>query len=427
MWKEKEWMVVFLLFGWWITIVSCSTSSNKNVIFHPPSSSSLMVVVSLRNGGTSDDMNGGGSLKQKRKRRKKKRTTTTGNKDVWEESLKKKDSSLGDAIRQRADILQKDTTTTTTMTPFQQQSFKLQQVDASLYSLRWGLGCSSPSVHHSGGVEVSFSAVLAQYFLSSHGGTHGIQCLLSFLAVLFSLSSTMTWNIILLKRTFMCGMMKHASSLLASAILSAQRIPIHGFRNTRTLLHHHPLSQYLFYNSLWILYLNTATTTTTKLPKYIHIAIVGPVLIRELISTLLVLTDIWVLYQGTQKTTTTTTSLTLLSSMKYQTKLAKFVNQISTIFEYMTAMYMSKQTLTSLQHLLLATSNHPKQPSTTTTSSRSSSSIKDVVLQLICTKLYLAYIYTKQKHNKQQPPPTTTTTTDNSTHDKKKKKKGMKK
>ena len=377
MWKQTEWILVF---GWLMMIVSCC-----NGVFHHPSS--LVVALSLRNG------DGDGSRIQKRKRRKKKKkvvlpstTTSTTDKDVWEESLKKDGSSLGDAIRQRADILQKDTFSS-------QQSSGGGVVDASLYSLRWGLGCSSPSLlHPSGGVEVSFSAVVAQYFLSSHGGTHGIQCLLSFLAVLFSLASTTTWNVVLLKRTFMCGMMKHASSLVASAMLSAQRIPTFGFRNTRTLLHHHPISQYLFYNSLWILYLTT-TTTTKKLPKYIHIAIVGPVLIRELISTLLVLSDIWILYQGSQKTSTSTTSFTLLSSMKYQTKLAKLVNQISTIFEYITAIYMSMQTMTSLQHLLLATSNQ-KQPS----------NIKDVFLQLICTKLYLAYIYTKQKHN-QQPQP----------------------
>ena len=111
-------------------------------------------------------------------------------------------AALGDAIRSRADVLRADDRTPPASPP-------MHGIDASIASLSLGLGSSDPAAaraklaaaagaasgdgeadgagtdhHDGGGVEVASSAVLANYFLQSHGGAHGVQSLLSLLSVL---------------------------------------------------------------------------------------------------------------------------------------------------------------------------------------------------------------------------------------------------
>ena len=105
--------------------------------------------------------------------------------------------------------------------------------DMTLNSISYAIGSSeqqwynkkdkNPSnipdiLHDGGGVEPSSSAVIANYFLKSHGGLHGIQSIMSFLSVLFGLgtfavpsSTNLNLKIRLIQRTLICAMSKHLS------------------------------------------------------------------------------------------------------------------------------------------------------------------------------------------------------------------------
>eukprot|EP00566_Odontella_aurita_P022677 CAMPEP_0113581416 /NCGR_PEP_ID=MMETSP0015_2-20120614/31286_1 /TAXON_ID=2838 /ORGANISM="Odontella" /LENGTH=141 /DNA_ID=CAMNT_0000485853 /DNA_START=48 /DNA_END=470 /DNA_ORIENTATION=- /assembly_acc=CAM_ASM_000160 len=107
-------------------------------------------------------------------------------------------TALGDAIRDRANVLRADSTP--------HPSSPVNRIDASVASVGLALGTSDPIAGTQrkwkgeasaegedagddedsgigGGVEASPTAVLANYFLRTHGGAHGVQCLLSLLSV----------------------------------------------------------------------------------------------------------------------------------------------------------------------------------------------------------------------------------------------------
>ena len=154
-------------------------------------------------------------------------------------------------------------------------------------------------------VSPSSSAVIANYFLKTHGGTHLIQCVLSLLASVLGMvclvlpsfpsaaallaaasSSTnnnnnnnnsnnnklLTSSSVLLSRrilhsttkyqllqqTLLLAMAKHTSALVGAVILGAQRIPTLGIRNARRhleLVALDPVGQYLFYCSILVVWL----------------------------------------------------------------------------------------------------------------------------------------------------------------------------
>eukprot|EP00560_Eucampia_antarctica_P008349 CAMPEP_0197826752 /NCGR_PEP_ID=MMETSP1437-20131217/3658_1 /TAXON_ID=49252 ORGANISM="Eucampia antarctica, Strain CCMP1452" /NCGR_SAMPLE_ID=MMETSP1437 /ASSEMBLY_ACC=CAM_ASM_001096 /LENGTH=470 /DNA_ID=CAMNT_0043427321 /DNA_START=43 /DNA_END=1452 /DNA_ORIENTATION=+ len=331
-----------------------TTTSSRIRMMIPASLSSVSSRVNLAGvlrGGAEEQVLSSSSSSnpgRKRKRRKKSRieksTSTTvtdeqtDGRDMMNAAMKEKDAatSLGDAIRQRGDILRADPLSFD-LPHYDSRTYRF---DASLHSLGTALGCSTTTTttttstamdkeggvsrmmdrkrNDGGGVEVSSSAVLAQYFLKSHGGAHGIQCLASLLAVLYgtlamvlvhkvqvpSTSSSSTSIVgTMMRRCLLSAMAKHFSGLLAAAWLSAQRIPRVGLRNTKHLIHNtistDPVSQYLFYCSLWILYLSTTTTSTTSTTmryyKMFVTCLIGPIWTREVVSTLLVLSDIVVL------------------------------------------------------------------------------------------------------------------------------------
>ena len=132
-------------------------------------------------------------------------------------------------------------------------------------------------------VKPSTSAVVVNYFLKTHGGTHVMQCLLSLLASVLGLTClllpsfpTTVGDMIdinslarrtalasakysLLQQTLLVAVAKHASGLIGALLLGASKIPQIGLRDTRKHLEvvtSDPVGQYLFYCSLLVVWLN---------------------------------------------------------------------------------------------------------------------------------------------------------------------------
>jgi len=242
--------------------------------------------------------------------------------------------TLGEAIRARAHILRQD------KLPYQERTF-----DSALVSLGLSLGTAGldvdldeeiigvvsneeegtdkeeevqdakkstmmayyqyghriPRYHHQQQqnqqfVQPSTSAVIANYFLKTHGGTHLLQCVLSLLASVLGMiclmlpsfpsssittaaapssttttakkvvsSSTLSKQILqstlkyqLLQQTLLIAMTKHISAIVGAVILGAQSIPTLGIRNARYHLEMvalDPVGQYLFYCSILVVWL----------------------------------------------------------------------------------------------------------------------------------------------------------------------------
>ena len=288
-----------------------------------------------------------------------------GTEQIKEAMRRNKDSAaaLGDAIRSRADVLRAD-----------DRQPPLHGVDASIASLSLGLGSSDTAAaraklaavagsarsdgeadgadhHDGGGVEVATSAVLANYFLQSHGGAHGVQSLLSLLSVLAGLGAlflpppvvaadgvptgTRAWiKLILLRRCLLCALAKHAAGLVAVTALSARRIPTVGLRQTRKRIEAlalDPVAQYLFYCALLLVWApslmastgavavaagkkaakkaatSAATASGIVAPKvpwwfdgkttsfYSTLCLLGPILLREVVSSAWVVSDVFVI------------------------------------------------------------------------------------------------------------------------------------
>jgi len=145
-------------------------------------------------------------------------------------------------------------------------------------------------------VQPSTSAVIANYFLKTHGGTHLLQCVLSLLASVLgvaclvlpsfptaasaaalvakssssiatttSVTQQLTRKILnsttkyeLLQQTLLLAMAKHISALGGAVLIGAQRIPTLGLRNARRHLEFvalDPVGQYLFYCSILVVWL----------------------------------------------------------------------------------------------------------------------------------------------------------------------------
>lgn len=185
-----------------------------------------------------------------------------------------------------------------------------------------------------GGVEPPANAVIANYFLKSHGGAHGVQSLTSLFAVLFGIgtyltpSTNLALKVRLMQRTLICALAKHLSGFLAVATMSADSIPDIGWRQTRRRIEAlalDPVAQYLFYCSLLIVWMNGAVSATAGAAKVAAVTatkiaansntkpfpwwlqddkwrplcftcIMVPILVRELVSTAWVISDVLVLY-----------------------------------------------------------------------------------------------------------------------------------
>jgi hypothetical protein len=197
------------------------------------------------------------------------------------------------------------------------------------------MGASDFDMHtagDAGGVDASPSSVIANYFLKSHGGAHLLQSASSLLATACALGAVfMTtkysssidangavgnarWTLVLLRRTMIFAMIKHVSGLLASASLAAKAIPEIGITQSRKWMEdivREPVAQYVFYTALILLWLpnktfllaasevttkNIATTWWWPRQRWIVSCLVGPIILRETVSNMLVISDILVLW-----------------------------------------------------------------------------------------------------------------------------------
>jgi hypothetical protein len=193
----------------------------------------------------------------------------------------------------------------------------LQSIDWSVGSLGQALGASDRIRREGGGVQASQSSVIANYFLKSHGGAHGLQCLCSALATLSGLGAValnasskrnaaigLTYT--MLQRTFLFAMLKHVSGMLAAASIAAKAIPRIGLSQSRQWMEKlvlDPVSQYVFFNALMLLWLpkkqrvvQGACWWWSSSGKWIIPMMLGPILIREVISNMLVISDVLVLW-----------------------------------------------------------------------------------------------------------------------------------
>ena len=332
------------------TASASSTTSSAGIPISPsrlqklppsPSTQTLSIITiidNLRGGGIDcSDIDDVGDKKQKRKSKSSKKSavnediedtdTTDNNNDAKDEinsNLKQQTdaaTSLGNGIRSNASILRRD------KLPYTERIY-----DSALVSLGLSLGTSgtdtdpSDKKYNEDGSKVdtlayyqyghtkSFdgsnnfgrrqqngeyvktstsAAVLANYFLKTHGGTHIIQCLLSLLASVLGVAclllptfpssvaavtmatttgakdvpyskifarkillSTIKYQ--LLQQTLLIAMTKHITGLIGAILLGASRIPQLGVRNARKhleLVATDPVGQYMFYCSCLVVWM----------------------------------------------------------------------------------------------------------------------------------------------------------------------------
>ena len=170
---------------------------------------------------------------------------------------------------------------------------------------------------HSGGVEAPSSSIITSYFLNSHGGVHAIQSLLSLFSTIAGIVTLQVWKTqpelaaSLLNKCLLCAMLKHVAGLVAAAFLASRAIPTIGLSQARHLLLTQvvldPVAQYVAYSALVLLWLSTTSSSSTSTTSTYHqlwwsqripfapLILMGPILLRELISNLLTISDILVL------------------------------------------------------------------------------------------------------------------------------------
>lgn len=203
----------------------------------------------------------------------------------------------------------------------------LESIDRMVSSVGRAMAASD-FVADAGGVEASPEAVIANYFLKSHGGAHLLQTACSLMAQMFAMGSIFVtakysakaavgnaeWTLAFLRLTMVFAMVKHISGLIASASLAAKAIPKIGISQSRKWMEdivREPVAQYVFYSALVLLWLplrafQDATGTVSTMwwwPKqrFIVTLLVAPILLRELVSNLLVAYDMVVLWDVASK------------------------------------------------------------------------------------------------------------------------------
>jgi hypothetical protein len=226
--------------------------------------------------------------------------------------------ALGDAIRSRAEqVIQSSSN--------EPRNVLLSQIDVSMASIGSALGTTAAAAtvlqeNDTGGVPADTSAVIAHYFLKSHGGvtgTYAFQCVCSLLAssagLLALLTSSRDSNLSMLftARCLWYGLLKHVVGVINAMMVAAQAIPILGLYQTTQQylvpLQYHPISHYVFYTACtysWIRLTQHKSTTPKFIlsPLFVTAVLVGPVVLREIVSTLFMIHDVLVLWVFTATT-----------------------------------------------------------------------------------------------------------------------------
>jgi len=407
--------------------------------------------------------------------------TTTKKKELVSQALHETDAAqaLGDAIRQRGPQLRRDddglsaTSTSSTI-------YSSSPAGRSIQSVGWALGASDyyrsgttsstsssnpqdPADNDAtgdGGVGLAPASVVAFYFLQSHGGAHALQCACSALASLAGLgacwlsssssSKVSLQQLTLLRRCLWLAMIKHVSGLLAAVVLAARGIAeqqqqqqrqsrSNGVRRSMQWMQQlasDPVAQYTFYAATLLVWLpsnsngkSTLATTTTaawwQVYRIVPFLLVGPVLLRELVSTALVVSDVlvlWAFSNSASDTTTTSSSSTttviiqrlLLAARavidavmsllvtptlwrsaqaaERQAILAKLTSKVSLAMEVAVGALLTVDVALGLAALIFGTS-----AASTDTGAPTGTTLGQLLKRLICTHLYLQFLWTRRR------------------------------
>ena len=304
----------------------------------------------------------------------------------------------------RADVLLSD-----------QENPLFQKIDRSVTSVGYAMGTSDEAnvIEDGGGVEAAPTSVLANYFLKSHGGAHAVQCACSLLAALSATGAlfipTSPLRLMLIKRSMLFAMTKHVSGLLAATSMTATAIPEVGLRKARAWIEklaQDPVSQYVFYAALILLWLPSSTKAWwLQWPLTSHLApgvLLGPILLREATSTAFVISDILILLttsggkenvprilQVGQSLSNAFMSVLVTPSVwksaNAQTRqkiLAKLASRASLVLELCVGLLLSMDALLSLLEFSF---QHERPPLT------------DVVKRIFCARLYLNFLWVRRR------------------------------
>ncbi|GAX10023.1 hypothetical protein FisN_25Lh128 [Fistulifera solaris] len=369
-------------------------------------------------------------VSKKKKISKKKKTKskrdTEDDKARINQSLKEEDAAdaLGNAIRNRAHQLRFGS----------EANPEVHDVERSLDSLGWALGSSDFTFDktlaaeslENAGIEAGATSILAHYFLKSHGGAHALQSLLSLLASSAGIGAVIAatnqrravLSLSLMKRCMLFAMVKHVSGLLAATFMTARAIPDVGLRQARSWLEalvKDPVSQYLFYTACLQLWLPSRLPTSVDgkvvqqwWQSYIAliVSIVGPVVLREFVSTILVLSDILVLSTLSSSPNSGICSSLLntgyalvdagmsilvtpknwreATGAQRQSILARLTSKVSLVFELVVGILMAADSLVILGAFTFGT--QADKPA-----------FLELTQRLACTSLYLHFLWTRKR------------------------------
>jgi hypothetical protein len=288
-----------------------------------------------------------------------------------------------------------------------------------------------------GGVRAPSGSIIANYFLKSHGGAHLFQSICSVMAVAASFGafvaaskSSAKWTLVLLRRALIFAMIKHMTGLISSAVIAAKAVPRIGLNKSRQWMEQvvrDPVSHYIFYTAVLLVWLpnkglvvETAKAASTAAvaktangagvstawwwPKHVGwlISIVlGPILLREVISTLLVISDVMILWSLGEENITLDRILAssqsvinalmslLVSPTQWRTAdpserqaiLASLVSKISLAFEGAVAAILFFDLLIGFVQLAFGAAGSRQRPS-----------LRAMFLKLIIVRLYVHYM-----------------------------------
>lgn len=290
----------------------------------------------------------------------------------------------------------------------------LKSIEWSISSVGHAMGASDHRMSEGGGVEAATTSVVANYFLKSHGGVHGLQFVCSFLATISGLGflrfKSSPQGLTMLQRTLIFAMIKHVSGVLGAAFIAAKAIPKIGLSNAKQWMEKlvlDPVSQYVFFTALVLVWLPSALKLDScwwwgKTP--LTLVLVGPILIREIISNALVLSDVLVLLHisgdselvdSVLKVANSTVNavMSLLVSArtwraadpsKRQAILANLVSQTSLGMEFGVGLLMLADTMHALSKFAFA-------------SGLLRPSFPEILSKLLCIRLYIHFLWIRRR------------------------------
>jgi hypothetical protein len=297
------------------------------------------------------------------------------------------------------------------------------------------------------GVAGSPTSVLVNYFLKSHGGAHAVQSLCSLLASSAGFASlflppTSPLRLVLMKRTLLFAMAKHVAGLLGAALIAGRAIPKVGLRKARVWMEQlagDPVSQYVFYSACILLWLPSSSQQEPRQQQqqqpllvmgfqnnnpWIPMVLVMPILLREVVSTMLVVSDVLVLWTMSSDDTTsrsssqegTTTSIeSLLQACQKainvgmsllvtpdrwksanpagrQVILAKLTFQVSLALEVIVGLILTLDAVAQTLSIIFGTSS-----SSAAAAAAAKPSFLSVMKRLICAHLYVQFLWSRKR------------------------------